>query len=89
MARGNALGQDRMDTQCAAKEVSRFASMSEEQDWSSANRQARYLQDNKRLVIEKQVPEDAGEGRSMVGYEFWRLRAREKADLRRNGGTWS
>ena len=51
VARGNYLGQDRMDIQFAAKEVSRFMSKPEEQDWSSAKRLARYLKDNKRLVI--------------------------------------
>ncbi len=35
-ARGNNLRQDRMDMQFAAKEVSRFPSRPEEQDWSSA-----------------------------------------------------
>ncbi len=44
-ARGNYLGQDRMDMQFAAKEVSRF--MSEEQDWSSAKRLARYFEDTR------------------------------------------
>ena len=51
-ARGSYLGQDRMDMQFAAKEVSRFTSKPEEQDWSSANRLARYLRDDKRVVIE-------------------------------------
>ena len=51
-ARGNYLGQDRMDMQFAAKEVSRFTSKPEEQDWSSAKRSARQLKDNKRVVIE-------------------------------------
>ncbi len=47
-ARGNYLGQDRMGVQFAAKEVSRFTSKPEAQDWSSAKRLARYLKDNKR-----------------------------------------
>ncbi len=51
-ARGNHLGQDRVDTQFAAKEVSRFTSKPKEQDWSNAKRLARYLKDNKRVVIE-------------------------------------
>ncbi len=51
-ARCNYLGQDRMDMQFAAKEMSRFMSKLEEQDWSSALRVARYLKDNKRVVIE-------------------------------------
>ncbi len=39
-ARGNYLGQDRMDTQFAAKEASRFTSRPKEQDRSSAKRLA-------------------------------------------------
>ena len=50
-ARGNYLGQDRMDMQFAAKEISRFMSKPEEQDWRSAKRLARYLKDNRRVVI--------------------------------------
>ena len=46
------MGQDRMDMQFAAKEISRFMSMPEEQDWRSAKRLARYLKDSKRMVIE-------------------------------------
>ncbi len=37
-ARGNYLGQDRMDMQFAAKEISRFTSQPGEQDWRSAKR---------------------------------------------------
>ena len=51
-ARGKYLGQGRMDMQFAAKEVSRFTSKPEEQDWSSAKPLARYLKDNRRVVIE-------------------------------------
>ncbi len=51
-ARGNYLGQDRMEMQFAAKVISRFMSKPEEQDWRSAKRLARYLKDNKRIVIE-------------------------------------
>ena len=40
-ARGNYLGQDRMDMQFAAKEISRFMSKPEEKDWKSAKRLAR------------------------------------------------
>ncbi len=40
-ARGNYLGQDSMDVQFAAKEVSRFMPKPEAQDWSSAKRLAR------------------------------------------------
>ena len=56
-ARGNYLGQDRMDMQFAAKEISRFMSKPEEQDWRSAKRLARYLKDNKRMVIEYKFQE--------------------------------
>ncbi len=38
--------------QFAAKEISRFMSKPEAQDWSSAKRSARYLKDNRRIVIE-------------------------------------
>ncbi len=40
--RGNYLGQDSMDMQYAAKEISRFRSRPEEQDWRAAKRLARY-----------------------------------------------
>ena len=40
-ARGNYLGQDRMDMQFAAKDISIFMSKPEEQDWRSAKRLAR------------------------------------------------
>ena len=40
-----------MDMQFAAKEISRFMSEPEEQDWRSAKRLARYLKDNRRVVI--------------------------------------
>ncbi len=50
-ARGSYLGQDRMDMQFAAQEISRFMSKPEEQDWRSAKRLARYLTDNRRVVI--------------------------------------
>ncbi len=46
------MGQDRIDMQFAAKEISRFMSKPEEQDWRSAKGLARYLKDNKRMVIE-------------------------------------
>ncbi len=61
-ARGDYLGQDRMVMKFAAKEVSRFMSKPEKQDWSSAKRLARYLKDNKRVVIEckyQKLPEKA------------------------------
>ncbi len=51
-ARGNYLGQDRVDMQIAAKEISRFMAKPEAQDWSSAKRLARYLKDNWRVAIE-------------------------------------
>ncbi len=40
-ARGNYLGQGRMDMQFAAKETSRLTSKPEEQDWKSAKWLAR------------------------------------------------
>ncbi len=51
-ASGNYLGQDRMDMQFAAKEISRFMSKPEEQDWRAAKRQPRYLKDHQRAVLE-------------------------------------
>jgi hypothetical protein len=51
-ARGNYLGQDRMDMQFAAKEISRFMSAPEPCDWRSAKRLARYLKDHKRVVVD-------------------------------------
>ncbi len=51
-ARGNQLGKDRMDMQFAAKEISRFVSKPEEQGGKSAKRLARYLKDNKKIMIE-------------------------------------
>ncbi len=59
---GNYLGQDWMGVQVAAKEISRLTSKPEEQDWKSAKRLARYLTDNKRVVIEnrfQKLPEKA------------------------------
>ncbi len=46
------MGQDQMDVLFAAKEIRRFTSKPEEQDWKCAKRVARYLKDNKRMVIE-------------------------------------
>ncbi len=46
------LGEDRMDMQFAAKKISRFTSKPDEPDWKSAKRLARYLKDNKRVVVE-------------------------------------
>ncbi len=56
-ARGNCLGQDRMDTQYAAKEISRFTSKPKEQDWRAAKRLARYLKDHWRVVLEHKYQE--------------------------------
>ncbi len=50
-ARGNYVGQDRMDTQHAAKEISRFMSKPEEQDRRAAKQLARYLEDYRRVVL--------------------------------------
>ncbi len=52
-ARRNYLGQDWMDAQCAAKDTSRLTSKPEEQDWISAKRLARHLNENERVVIER------------------------------------
>ncbi len=41
-----------MDMQYAAKEISRFTSKPEEQDWSAAKRLARYLKDHQRVALE-------------------------------------
>ncbi len=46
------LSQDRVDMQFAAKEVSRFTSKTEEQDWSSGARFSEVPKDDKRVVIE-------------------------------------
>ncbi len=51
-ARGNYLGQGRVGMQFAAKEISRFTSKPEDQDWRSATRLVRRLKDNKRVAIE-------------------------------------
>ncbi len=47
-----ATTQDRIDMQFAAKEVPRLTAKPEEQDWNSTKSLARYLKDNKRVVIE-------------------------------------
>ncbi len=47
-ARSNYLGQGRIDMHVGAKEISRFASKPEDQDWKGAKKLARYLKDNKR-----------------------------------------
>ncbi len=52
-ARGNCLGQDRMDMQCTAKEISRSAPKPEEKDSRAAKRLARYLKDHRRVVLER------------------------------------
>ncbi len=41
-----------MDTQYAAKEISRLTSKPEEQVWRAAKRPAWYLKDHKRVVLE-------------------------------------
>ncbi len=57
VASGNHLGQDRMDTQHAAKEISRFTPKPEEQDWRAARRLARYLKDHRKAVLEYKYQE--------------------------------
>jgi hypothetical protein len=71
-----------MDIQFAAKEVSRFMSKPEEQDWSSAKRLARYLKDNKR-GDRVQVPEAAGKIDRVVRRGFCRMLEDEALDIRR------
>ena len=51
-ARGNYLGQDRMDMQFAAKQISRFMSSPEPCDWRSTKRLARYLKDHRRVIVD-------------------------------------
>ncbi len=46
-ATGNYLSQDRMDTQLAAKDISRFKSKPEEQDRRAAKRLTRNLKDHR------------------------------------------
>ncbi len=41
-----------MDMQFATKDIIRLMSEPEEQDWRSGKRLARYLKDNKRIVVE-------------------------------------
>ncbi len=56
-ARGNYLCQDRMDMQFAANGISRFMSKPEDQDGRAAKRLARYLKDNRRVVLEYKYQE--------------------------------
>ena len=49
-ARAIYLGQDRVDIQFAAKEISRFMRVPEKQDWAKAKRLARYLLNQKRQI---------------------------------------
>ncbi len=51
-ARANYLVQDRVDIQFAAREISRFTSKPEPEDWRKARRLGRYLKDNMRVVLE-------------------------------------
>ena len=51
-ARANYLAQDRVDIQFAAKEISRFLSKPEPEDWRKAKRLGRRLKDNLRVVLE-------------------------------------
>ncbi len=51
-ARDNYLGQDRMDMQFVAKEISKFTSKPEDQDRRTAKCLARYLDDNQRISSE-------------------------------------
>ncbi len=51
-ARGNYLGQDKVDMQFESKEISRFMSKLKGQGWRAATRLARYLKDHRRVVFE-------------------------------------
>ncbi len=55
--RGNYLGQDRMDMQYAAKEISRFTSKPEEQDWKAAKSLARSLKHHRMVMLEHKYKE--------------------------------
>ena len=46
-----------MDIQFVAKEISRFMSKPEEQDWRATKRLARYLKDHTRVVLEYKYQE--------------------------------
>jgi hypothetical protein len=52
-ARANYLAQDRADVHLAAKEISRFTSNPEPEDWRMAKRLGRYLKENVRMVLEE------------------------------------
>ncbi len=56
-ARGNYLGQDRMGMQYSAKEISRFMSKPQEQDWRAAKSLARYVKDHKKVVLKYEYQE--------------------------------
>ncbi len=51
-ARANYLAQERVDIQLAAKEISRFISKPEPEDWRKTKMSGRYLEDNLRVVLE-------------------------------------
>ncbi len=63
-ARGSYLGQCHMDVHVAAKAITRFTSKPEEHEWRSTKRLARYLKDNKRIVMWWRGPRRALQGTS-------------------------
>ncbi len=55
------MAQDRIDMQFAAKEISRFMSKPEKEDWLRAKRMARYLKGSERVVVKfdfQNMPEE-------------------------------
>ncbi len=66
--RGNYLGQDRMDMQFAAKEISRLTSKPEEQDWRSAKKANQVPEGQQEGDGRVQPPEAAGESCGLVGH---------------------
>ncbi len=70
--------------QFAAKEISRCTSKPEAQDWSSAQRSARYLKDKKRVVIDHNTPEAAGESDGVVRHGLRRMQEDEAFDVGRH-----
>ncbi len=61
-----------MDTQYAAKKISRFMSKPEEQDWRAAKRLARYVKDHKRVVLEyksQELPTKVAYGQTRISQD--------------------
>ncbi len=84
-ARGNYLGQGRVEMQVGAKEISRVTAKPGEQDWRSAKRLARHLKDNETTVIEydfQRLPEKVA---AWSEADFCRAQAKRKVHFRRRG----